>query len=432
MASTIGIGPHGEPVGGPSRGPRAFARDLFSRELLRYLGPGFIVTIGFIDPGNWATNIAGGSEFGYDLLWVVSLSTLMLIFLQHLSAKLGIVTGRSLAANIRAQLPRPVVWIAGVTIVLACMATDLAEYLGAALGFYLLFGLPLWLGAPLTVGLVFLAILGQRYHRLERMIVAFLAIIAGCYVVELFLVDPDWGVAAPHWVVPSIDGASILVALGMLGAIVMPHNIYVHSNVIQSREWDLQPGTRSRLMRFELIDTTLAMGMGWLVNSAMIIVAAAVFFRGGVVVSSIEQAADTLEPLVGELARFVFGLALLVAGLASSITSSLAEANIVPGYLGRAEDPRSLTYRLSLVLTSLPAMLVIALGVDSYRALIVSQVMLSIQLPFTVLPLLWLSRSRRVMGDERMGPVPTFVGLALAGIIIGLNVFLLAETFAGG
>ena len=166
-----------------SNGARGFARDLFSRELLRYLGPGFIVTIGFIDPGNWATNIAGGSQFGYTLLWVVSFSTLMLIFLQHLSAKLGIITGRSLAVNIRTRLPRPVAWTAGVTIVLACVATDLAEYLGAALGFNLLFGIPLWLGAPITVGLVFLAILGQQYHRLERMIVVFLAIIALCYVV---------------------------------------------------------------------------------------------------------------------------------------------------------------------------------------------------------------------------------------------------------
>ena len=226
----------------PAHGAADFVRDLFSRELLRYLGPGFIVTIGFIDPGNWATNIAGGSEFGYTLLWVVSLSTLMLIFLQHLSAKLGIVTGHSLAANIRTQLPpsRSSGSPASPSS-LACMATDLAEYLGAALGFYLLFGLPLWIGAPLTVGIVFVAILGQQYHRLERMIVVFLAIIAGCYIIELFLVKPDWAAAAPHWVIPSVDGASILVALGMLGAIVMPHNIYVHSNVIQSRDWDLAP-----------------------------------------------------------------------------------------------------------------------------------------------------------------------------------------------
>jgi manganese transport protein len=420
------------PSAAPSVGARGFVRDLFSRELLRYLGPGFIVTIGFIDPGNWATNIAGGSEFGYRLLWVVSLSTLMLIFLQHLSAKLGIVTGRSLAANVRANLPRPVVWVAGVTIVLACMATDLAEYLGAALGFYLLFGIPLWLGAPLTVAIVFVAILGQQYHRLERMIVVFLAIIAGCYVVELFLVQPEWGTLAPRWVTPSLDAASVVVALGMLGAIVMPHNIYVHSNVIQSRDWDLRPEARRRLMNFELIDTTMAMGMGWLVNSAMIIVAAAVFYRYGAEVTSIEQASDTLEPLVGPLSRLLFGVALLVAGIASSITSSLAEANVVTGYLGRPEDPRSRAYRIGLVVTSLPAMFVIALGVDSYKALIVSQVMLSVQLPFTIIPLLWLAGSRRVMGADRMGPWQQGTGVLLAGIIIGLNVYLLYQTFFGG
>ena len=206
--------------------------------------------------------------------------------------------------------------------------------------------------------------------------------------------SPDWAAAAPRWVIPSVDGASILVALGMLGAIVMPHNIYVHSNVILSRDWDLAPERSRRLMNFELIDTSLAMGMGWLVNSAMIIVAAAVFFTAGIKVDSIEQASQTLEPLVGSLSQFLFGLALLVAGLASSITSSLAEANVVTGYLGKPEDPRSTAYRIGLVVTSLPAMLVIALGVDAYLALIVSQVLLSIQLPFTIIPLLWLTRSR--------------------------------------
>jgi manganese transport protein len=312
------------------------------------------------------------------------------------------------------------------------MATDLAEYLGAALGFYLLFGMPLWIGAPLTVVICFVAILGQQYHRLERMIVVFLAIIAGCYIVELFLVKPDWAAAAPHWLIPSLDGASILVALGMLGAIVMPHNIYVHSNVIQSRDWDLAPARRRRLMNFELIDTSLAMGMGWLVNSAMIIVAAAVFFTAGVTVSSIEQASETLEPLVGSLSQFLFGMALLVAGIASSITSSLAEANVVTGYLGKPEDPRTRAYKIGLVVTSLPAMLVIALGVDSYKALIVSQVLLSIQLPFTIIPLLWLSRSKRVMGGYRMNVVQLGVGVLLAAVIIGLNVFLLYQLFFGG
>jgi manganese transport protein len=419
---------------GDRSGPalRSLAHDLFSRELLRYLGPGFVVTIGFIDPGNWATNIAGGSRFGYQLLWVVSLSTLMLVFLQHMAARLGIVTGRSLAANVRAHMPRVMVCLLGVTIAVACVATALAEYLGAALGFNLLFGLPLWVGAPLTLALVYLAILGQQYHRLERMILVFLAVIAACYVVELFVVKPDWAAAAPDWVIPHVSSASILVALAMLGAIVMPHNIYLHSNVILSRDWGVDPVSRARLMRYELADTTLSMGMGWLVNSAMIIVAAAVFYEAGVNVTSIEQASQTLEPLVGPLAQFVFGIALLAAGLSSSVTASLAEANIVTGYLGRPEDPRTRTYRVGLVVLTLPAMVLIIVGIDAFQALIVSQVVLSLQLPFTIIPMLWLSRARGVMGEERTGTMTTAVGMLVAALIIALNGFLLVATFTGG
>jgi len=409
-----------------------FFRDLFSRELLRYLGPGFIVTIGFIDPGNWATNIAGGSQFGYSLLWVISLSTLMLIFLQHWAAKLGIVSGRSLAANIRAETPRPVTWVLGATILAACVATDLAEYLGAALGLQLLLHLPLVIGAPLAVAVVFLVILRQQYHSLERMILVFLAVIAGCYIIELFLVHPDMGSAAPRWVIPDLSGGSILVALGMLGAIVMPHNIYLHSDVIQSRDWDMSPERRVQLLRFELADTTLAMGMGWLVNSAMIVVAAAVFFRRGIAVDSIAQASDTLRPLVGPLAQFLFGAALLVAGMSSSITASLAQANIVTGYLGRPEDPHSITYKIGLVATALPALVLIASGLDPFQMLVISQVVLSIQLPFTMVPLVWLCRRAGTMGRARMGVRTLVLGTIIAAVIIGLNLFLLIQLFFGG
>jgi manganese transport protein len=413
-------------------GLRGIARDLFSRELLRYLGPGFIVTIGFIDPGNWATNMAGGSQFGYELLWVITLSTLMLIFLQHVAARLGIVTGRSLAVNVRAHFSRPLVWLFGLSMVPALTATSLAEILGGALGFQILFHIPLWVGAPLTLALVVLAILGQRYDRLERLIVIFLAFIAVAYIVELFIVKPDMAAAAPHWIVPSLSGASILVAMGMLGAIVMPHNIYLHSNTIQSREWDFGGGDQKKLMRYELVDTTLSMGMGWLVNSAMILVAAAVFFRHGITVSSIQQASRTLEPLAGQLSQLIFGLALLVAGLASSITSSLATANVVTGYLGRPEDPHSRVYRLGLIALALPAVVLIIIGLNAYRALILSQVVLSIQLPLTIIPLLVLSRRRAVMGHDRTGTVATAVGWLVAALIIGLNVFLLYQTFVGG
>jgi manganese transport protein len=399
--------------------------------LLRYLGPGFVITIGFIDPGNWATNIAGGSEFGYSLLWVVSLSTLMLILLQHLAAKLGIVSGRSLAANVRRRFPRPLAALFGVTIMIACVATQLAEFLGGALGFQILFGIPLWLGGPLTLAIVLVLIMGRQYHSLERIIMGFLGVIAACYVVELFIVSPDWAAAAPRWVVPGVSGASILVAMAMLGAIVMPHNIYLHSDVIQSREWDADPERRSRLMHFEFIDTTLAMGMGWLVNSAMIIVAAAVFYRHDEIVKSISQASVTLEPLAGPLARLLFGIALLAAGISSSVTSSMASGNIVAGYLGKPADIHSWAYRIGLLATALLAVSIIDLGLDPFRALIVSQACLSVQLPLTIVPLLVLSRRRTVMGEHRMGTVTTTAGWLVAAVVIGLNAFLLSQIFSG-
>lgn len=400
-------------------------------QILRYLGPGFIVTVGFIDPGNWATNIAGGSQFEYRLLWVITLSTLMLILLQHMSARLGIVTGRSMAANVRALFPAWVANLLGGTIILACAATDLAEYLGAALGFYLLFRIPPAIGAPLTVALVVVAVLGQRYKRLERMIIGFLTVIGACYVIELVLVRPEWGRLLPSVFLPRVSSGSILIAVGMLGAVVMPHNIYLHSNVIQSRDWAGPPGKKRKLLKLEFLDTVAAMGYGWIVNSAMIIVAAAVFFRHGLQVASIEQASATLKPLAGKAAQLLFGIALLFAGVGSSITSSMSEANVITGYLGKPEDPRGWAYRIGLVATSIPAMIIIALGVDSYKALILSQVALSVQLPFTVIPLLLLVGSRKVMGEFASGWVETLLGWSVAAIVLALNGLLLYQTLGG-
>ncbi len=280
--------------------------------------------------------------------------------------------------------------------------------------------------------IVVLAILGQRYESLERLIMAFLAFIAGAYIVELFIVKPDMVAAAPHWVIPSVSASSIVIAMGMLGAIVMPHNIYLHSDTIQSREWDVGGADQTSLMRFELIDTTLAMGMGWLVNSAMILVAAAVFFANGVTVTSIAQASETLQPLAGSAAQLLFGLALLVAGISSSITSSLASTNVVTGYLGKPEDPHSRAYRIGLIAMAIPAVILIDIGLDAYRALILSQVVLSVQLPFTIVPLLVLSRRASVMRDMRIGTGTMVVGTMVAAVIIGLNVYLLYGTSFGG
>lgn len=410
---------------------RSNLRLLLTRDFLRYLGPGFIITVGFIDPGNWATNIAGGSSFGYRLLWVIGLSTLMLILFQNMSARIGIVTGHSLAYNVRRRFSRPWVALFGGTIVIACIATDVAEILGGGLGFQLLFGLPLPVGAGITVLLKMGLVLAGRYHQIERLIVVFLAIIAFCYLAELVIVRPDWAAAARGAVVPYVDGASILVAMGMLGAVVMPHNLYLHSNVILSREWSGDDAERRRLMTFEFGDTTVAMGLGWLVNCAMIVVAAVVFARHGIRVGSIEQASATLEPLAGNLARLLFGTALLLAGLGSSITSSMAEANVLTGYLGRPEDPRSRFYRIALFALSVPALAVILAQFDSYRVLILSQVALSVQLPLTILPLMLIAGDRRLMGEFASGRTERVLGVGAGIFVVGLNALLLYQ-IAGG
>ncbi len=414
-----------------TRRSRGYARVLLSRDFLRYLGPGFIITVGFIDPGNWATNLAAGSRFGYELLWVVTLSTFMLIVFQNMSARIGIATGHSLAYNVRRRFSRPWVGLFGSSIVVACIATDMAEILGGALGFHLLFGIPLPLGGALTLVLRVGLVATGRYHRIERLIVVFLAVIAACYLAELFMVHPDWAQAARATIVPQISGRSILVAMGVLGAVVMPHNIYLHSNVILSRDWEGDEQTRERLMTYEYGDTALAMGLGWMVNCAMIVVAAAVFYRNGVIVDSIEQAAATLEPLAGSLARLLFGIALLLAGLGSSITSSMAEANVLTGYLGRSEDPRSRFYRMSLFVLAIPALGVIMAGLDSYTVLLLSQVVLSIQLPLTILPLIVVTGDRRLMGDLASSATERVLASAAGLLVVGLNFFLLYTVIGG-
>lgn len=402
------------------------------KTILRFLGPGFLVTVGFIDPGNWATNLEGGSKYGYDLLWVITLSTLMLIVIQHMAAKLGIATGKSLAVNIRDSFPRPIVVFLGITIILACVATDVAELLGGAIGFNLLLGMPLWLGALVTVICEVVLIISMRYHRLETVIIGFLAIIGICYVIEIIIVKPDWALLAPAVVIPKVDSSSIYIAMGILGAVVMPHNIFLHSNVIHSRKWGTSEEEKKKQLHFEKIDTTAAMIMGWVVNSAMIIVAAAVFARHGITVDSIEQASETLKPLAGPLAGFLFALALVFAGVGSSITSSMAEVNVITGFLGKPEDPRTLLYKVSVFITAIPSFLIILMGMDTFRILIFSQVVLSIQLPFTLIPLLILCRKKELMAGFRSGTREFSAALLISAIVISLNIYLLYSIGKGG
>ncbi len=402
------------------------------RVLLRFLGPGFLVTVGFIDPGNWATNIAGGAEFGYDLLWVITLSTLMLILIQNMSARLGIATGKSLAVNIRERFPKHISALIGITIVAACAATDVAELLGGAIGFRLLFGFPLWLGAFITVILEVFFIVTQRYHQLEKIILAFLGIISISYIIELFIVKPDWSTVIYSTVVPKINSKNIYIAMGILGAVVMPHNIFLHSNVIHSRKWGMTEEEKKKMVKFEKIDTSLAMLLGWIVNSAMIIVAAAVFFKNGIIVNSIHQAAQTLVPLAGHLAGFLFALALVSAGISSSITSSMAEVNVVTGFLGKPEDPRTILYKIATFITAIPSFLIIISGIDTFKILILSQVILSIQLPFTLIPLLILCRKKEVMGGLRSKNTEFILAILVSAVVIVLNIYLLYTTLTGG
>jgi manganese transport protein len=407
------------------------ARVFLSRDFLRYLGPGFIVTVGFIDPGNWATNVAGGSGFGYSLLWIITLATLMLVLFQSMSARLGIVTGHSLAYNVRERFGKPARALFGGSIVLACIATDVAELLGGALGFRLLFNLPLLAGGAITVVLKVALILTGRYRHVERVVVIFIGIIAACYLAELAIVKPDWLSAARGAFVPQLSSGGIAVAIGMLGAVLMPHNLYLHSNVVLHRDQPVDDPGRRRLITYEQGDTAVALGLGWMVNCAMVVVAAAVFFRHGITVDSLDQASATLEPLAGNLARLLFGVGLLLAGLGSSFTSAMAEVNVLTAYLGRPEDPRTNFYRAGLFVLALPALAVIASGIDSFKVLVFSQVALSIQLPLTIIPLVILVGDRRVMGAFASGGVERALAITAGVVVTALNVLFLYN-LAGG
>lgn len=394
------------------------------RRLLASIGPGFLVSVGYMDPGNWATNIAAGSRFSYTLLWVLLASNLMAILLQTLSAKLGIATGLSLAANCREHFSRPVSFGLWLTAEAACMATDLAEVLGAALGLYILFGLPMFYSALLTGVLVMMLLALNRfgYRRFEAVIFAMIIVIGGAYIFEVYLARPDWSQIVYHTFTPQLSPDALLVAVGMLGATVMPHNLFLHSQVIMTRLGTGEP--RRRILRFSFIDTALALNSAFFINAAMVVMAAAVFYQAGIAVESIEQAHQTLTPLLGSASSFVFAVALLAAGLSSAVTGTQAGQAVMEGFV---------RIRMSAfarrAITLVPALVVIALGVDSLKALIVSQVILSLQLPFTILPLIWLTRRREVMGEFVNRRLTNWLAFGVAAIIITLNGVLLYQVF---
>lgn len=417
-----------------------------SGELWYYFGPAFVASVAYIDPGNFAANIEGGTRFGYSLLWVLLWSNAMAILIQYLSAKLGIATGRTLPQNCREHFSPGMNLFLWVAAELAALATDLAEFLGAALGFYLLVGptllahgfeksTVLMLAAGATAILVFLILALELYgfRKLEFAIMGFVFGIAACYAIEIFLAKPNWAQVGYHILVPQLSSQSIYIAVAMLGATVMPHVVYLHSALVQDRARKALEGcpTSQRLHRlkhlqFELIDVFAAMNGAWLINTAMIVMAAAVFFASGKQVSSIEDAHQTLAPLLGGVSATAFALALLFSGLSSSTVGTMAGQVIIEGFLNIR-----FSVFLRRLITMIPALIVIAIKLDPLRILLLSQVVLSFALPFALVPLIVLTKKSKVMGELTNGRSTNVLAYATVTVIIGLNLLLIYQGVGG-
>jgi len=397
-------------------------------EILKYIGPGLLVTVGFIDPGNWASNLAAGSQFGYKLLWMVTLSTIMLIILQHNVAHLGIVTGLCLSEGASKHL-RP--WIGRAVLISAVMAavsTALAEILGAAIGLRMLFHIPLKVGALLTVAFISWMLLSNSYRRLERWIIGFVSLIGLSFLYELSLLHIGWGKAATGWVMPGVPAGSMPIIMSVLGAVVMPHNLFLHSEIIQSRQWHLEDErVIERQLRYEFTDTLFAMIVGWAINSSMILLAASTFFVEKVQVNTLEQAQEMLRPLLGNAAAVVLALALLFSGISSSVTAGMAGGSIFTGMFGEPYDIKDRHTRWGVLITCLGAVLIIFFISDAFKGLLISQMALSIQLPWTIAIQVVLTSSPRVMG-KYANTLPQKLALwTVALVVAALNVMLLVS-----
>jgi manganese transport protein len=401
------------------------------KKFLPFLGPAFIASVAYVDPGNFATNISAGAKFGYTLLWVIITSNLMAMLIQTLSAKLGLATGMNLAEHCRQAFPRPIVIAMWILMELVAMATDLAEFLGAALGFNLLFGIPLWIAGLITAVATFLILGLERYgfRPLEAVITVFVGVVAICYVIETIIDKPDWALVGYHAFVPLFKGReSLLLATGILGATVMPHAIYLHSALMQGRIVVRDPVQMKRLFRYEIVDVFIAMGMASLVNGAMLIMSASTFHTSGAVnVGTIEAAHVTLEPLLGKASSTIFALSLLASGLSSASVGTMAGQVIMQGFLN-LEIP----VWIRRLVTMIPSLIVISIGLDPTRTLVISQVLLSFGLPFAVIPLVMFTSRKKLMGVLTNHIATTILASIVAGIIVVMNIYLIISTFTGG
>src|SRR5947209_857240 len=419
----------------PEVGTRAAARAALDGRkkgllaFLPFLGPAFIASVAYIDPGNFATNIQGGSAFGYNLLWVIALANLMAMLLQTMSAKLGLATGQNLAELSRQEFRKPVVYAMWIVSEIAAMATDLAEFLGASIAINLLFGLPL-LYATLITGVATYLILtleGRGFRPLEAVITALVGVIAVCYVFETFFSHPNWGQVGLHTLVPWLGGTqSILFSVGIIGATVMPHVIYLHSSLTQHRIIPRSEKEARRIFRWSIPDVVIAMGLAGLVNMAMLYMAAATFHAHGETgIADISTAYQTLTPLLGVAASFIFAISLLASGLFSSTVGTMAGQVVMQGFGGF-----TFPVWVRRLITMFPAVLVVLLGFNPTQVLVISQVVLSFVLPLPVITLILFTRRRDVMGTLVNSSLTTVLAILCSVVIVALNIVLLYLTFA--
>ncbi len=395
------------------------------KDLIKYIGPGMLVTVGFIDPGNWASNFAAGSEFGYNLLWVVTLSTIMLIVLQHNVAHLGIATGLCLSEAITQYFPRKKSRFVLYSAILASIATSLAEILGSAIALEMLFNIPIKIGAIISTITIILLLFTHTYTKIEKIIVAIVSFIGFSFVYELFLADVVWIEVAKNSFTPTIPEKSIFIIMSVLGAVVMPHNLFLHSEIIQSRQWNLEDEqTIKKQLKFEFFDTTFSMIIGWIINSAMIILAAATFYTNGIEVSELQQTQSLLEPLLGSNASTIFALALLMAGIASTITSAIAGGSIFAGVYSEPFDLKDNHSRLGVLISLGLALLIIFFVNNPFQGLIISQMLLSVQLPITIFSQIKLTSSKKVMKKYVNKKSTTIILYFIALIVTILNIYL--------
>lgn len=399
-------------------------------DIFKFIGPGLLVTVGFIDPGNWASNLAAGSDYGYSLLWMVTLSTIMLIILQHNVAHLGIATGLCLSEATTIYVKPKASKLILLSAMAASVSTSLAEILGGAIALNMLFKIPLKAGAILVTIFVIILLFTNSYKMVEKWIIAFVSVIGLSFLYELSLVNIDWNSAAKGWVTPSFPEGSMIVIMSVLGAVVMPHNLFLHSEVIQSRQWNREnEQIIKKQLKYEFLDTLLSMLIGWAINSAMILLAAATFFQSKTPVSALEQAKELLTPLLGNNAAVVFAIALLFAGIASTTTSGIAAGSIFAGMFKEPYDIKDNHSKLGVGISLFIAVIIIFFITNPFRGLILSQMILSIQLPITIFLQVYLTSSEKVMGKYKNSTSTKYLLYGIGAIVTLLNVALVISMF---